>query len=171
MTPTIVYQIDRFLRGSMPFVLTLLLALLSVVPTGISGFAIVTPAIISISVFYWSIHRPYLMSAPVVFLIGVFSDFLTGAPLGLTSLMLLAVHGIALSQRRVFLGKAFLLTWWGYLLVAFAISVVSWLVTSLYSLTLVPLTAIMTQFALTLFVFPFCAWGFGFLQNNLLRHT
>jgi rod shape-determining protein MreD len=171
VTPTIVYQINRFLRGSMPFALTLLLALLSVVPTGISGFAIVTPSFVSISVFYWSIHRPYLMSAPVVFLIGVFSDFLTGAPLGLTSLMLLAVHGIALSQRRVFLGKAFILTWWGYLLAAFAIAVASWLVSSLYFLALVPLTPIMTQFVLTLFVFPVCAWGFGLLQNNLLRLT
>lgn len=171
MTPTITYQLNRLLRGSTPFVLTLLLALLSVVPTGISGFAIVTPALVSISVFYWSIHRPYLMSAPLVFLLGIFSDFLTGAPLGLTSLMLLVIHGIALSQRRVFVGKAFLLTWWGYFFVAFGIGVISWLVTCIYSLTLIPITPIMTQFFLTLLVFPLCAWGFGFLQNSLLRHT
>lgn len=171
MTPTIAYQINRILRGSVPFVATLLLALLSVVPTGISGFDLVTPSLVSISVFYWSIHRPYLMSAPLVFLVGVFSDFLTGAPLGLSSLMLLLVHGVALSQRRVFIGKSFMLTWWGYLLVAFVIAILSWIIASLYSLTLIPLMPVMAQFILSLLVFPLLAWGFGVLQNNLLRHT
>lgn len=171
MTPTIAYQINRLLRGSVPFAVTMLLALLSVVPTGINGFDIVTPAFVSISVFYWSIHRPYLMSAPLVFLLGIFSDFLTGAPLGLSSLMLLAVHGIALSQRRIFIGKSFLLTWWGYFLVAFVIAMLSWIVACLYSLTFIPLMPVMTQFILSLLVFPFFAWGFGMLQNNLLRHT
>ena len=171
MTPTIAYQFNRFLRGSVPFAVTFLLALLSVVPTGISGLAVVTPSFVAISVFYWSIHRPYLMNAPLVFILGILSDFLTGAPLGLSSLMLLLVHGVALSQRRVFVGKTFLLTWFGYMLVAFGITLLNWLVACLYSLTLIPLMPVMMQFLLSLAVFPLLAWGFGLLQNNLLRHT
>ncbi len=171
MTPTFAYQINRVLRGSLPGFLTALLALLSVVPTGISGFAVVTPSFVAISVFYWSIHRPYLMSAPLVFLLGIFSDFLTGAPLGLSSLGLLLIHGIAVSQRRVFVGKAFLLTWSGYLLIAFAVAMISWIVACLYSLTIMPLMPILTQFVLSLLVFPLFAWGFGLLQNNVLKHT
>jgi rod shape-determining protein MreD len=171
VTPTLSYQINRVLRGSLPFVVTLFLILLSTVPTGSSGFAVVTPAFGTISAFYWSIHRPYLMSAPLVFLLGIFTDFLGGTPLGLSSLMLLLVHGIAVSQRRVFVGKAFLLTWWGYLLVAFVIALISWLVSCIYSLTLIPLIPVLTQFILSLLVFPLFAWGFGVIQNSLLRHT
>ncbi|TNE37326.1 MAG: rod shape-determining protein MreD [Alphaproteobacteria bacterium] len=169
VTPTIAYQFDRILRGSVPFALTFLLVLISVVPTGIG--AVVTPSFVGISVFYWSIHRPYLMNAPLVFLIGVLFDFLTGTPPGLTSLILLALHGIALTQRRVFIGKAFVLTWFGYILVAFGIAMLSWLIACLYSLALLPLMPVMTQYALSVLVFPMFAWGFGKLQNNILRHT
>jgi rod shape-determining protein MreD len=111
------------------------------------------------------------MNAPLVFLLGIISDFLTGSPLGLTSLTLLLVHGVAVSQRRVFLGKSFLLTWFGYLLIAFAIAMVSWIISCLYSLTIIPLFPIMIQLFLSLLVFPLFAWGFGVLQNSLLRHT
>ena len=171
MTPTLAYQFNRLLRGSAPFAITVLLALLSVVPTGASGFAIVTPSFVTISVFYWSIHRPYLMIAPLVFLLGILCDFLTGAPLGLSSLMLLLVHGVTLSQRRVFIGKAFLLTWFGFMLVSFGTALIGWLIACLYSLAILPLLPVLMQFVLSLVFFPLFAWGFGMLQNNLLRHT
>ena len=171
MSPTLAYQFNRFLRGSVPFAITVFLILLSVVPTGIDGFSVVTPSFVAISVFYWSIHRPYLMGAPLCFLLGVLFDFLTGTPVGLTSLLLLVVHGIALSQRRIFIGKSFALTWFGYVLVAFIAAILSWIIACLYSLAFLPLTPILLQFALSVLVFPLFAWGFGMLQNNLLRAT
>lgn len=171
MSPTLAYQFNRFLRGSVPFAITVLLALMSVVPIGISGYAIVTPSFAAISVFYWSIHRPYLMSAPLCFVLGLLSDFLTGAPLGLSSFLYLLIHAVAVSQRRIFIGKAFVLTWFGYFLIAFIIAMLSWIVACFYSLAILPLTPILVQYALSLLVFPLFAWGFGMLQNNLLRLT
>ncbi len=168
-TPPLSYRINLLLRGSIPFWLTFLLALLSVVPLRIEGYAIVTPSLVSIAVFYWSLHRPYLMSAPIVFLLGLISDILTGVPLGLSSLMLLLIHGIAISQRHVFVGKAFILTWWGYLLIATGISLLSWFVACLYSLTLLPILPVLMQLALTILVFPFFAWCFGVVQFSLLK--
>lgn len=165
------YQFNRILRGSIPFAVTFLLALISVVPTGIGVFAVVTPSFLGISVFYWSIHRPYLMSAPLVFILGVLFDFLSGGPLGLSSLLLLLIHGIAMSQRRVFVGKAFLLTWFGYIVVAFSIAVLSWIIACLYFLSFVPLMPVIAQFLISLLIFPLFAWAFSLLQNNVLRHT
>ncbi len=171
MSPTLAYQFNRFLRGSVPFAVTVLLALMSVVPIGIAGYAIVTPSFAAISVFYWSIHRPYLMAPPLCFLLGLLSDCLTGAPLGLSSFLYLLIHGITVSQRRIFIGKSFVLTWFGFALIGFIIAMLSWLIACLYSLALVPLTPILVQFALSLLVFPMFAWGFGMLQNSLLRTT
>jgi rod shape-determining protein MreD len=171
VNPTLAYQFNRFLRGSVPFALACLMALLGVVPTGISGFGIITPSLLTIAVFYWSIHRPYLMGAPLCFLLGVLSDFLTGAPLGLTSLLLLVVHGVTLSQRRIFIGKSFILSWFGYALIALLAALVGWLLSSLYSLAVLPFLPVMLQYALSLLVFPLFAFGFGILQNNLLRLT
>ncbi|MBL4907586.1 MAG: rod shape-determining protein MreD [Sneathiella sp.] len=170
MTPTLSYQINRMLRGSIPFWLTFFLALLSVIPMRIEGFATVTPSLVSISVFYWSLHRPYLMSAPLVFLLGMISDILTGAPMGLSSLMLLLIHGIAVSQRLVFVGKAFILSWWGYILIASGISVISWIIACIYSFAILPVSPIMMQLMLTILIFPLFAWCFGLVQNNFLRH-
>ncbi|MFC4273037.1 rod shape-determining protein MreD [Sneathiella chungangensis] len=171
MSPTLAYQFNRFLRGSVPFAVTVLLALMSVVPIGIAGYAIVTPSFAAISVFYWSIHRPYLMAPPLCFLLGLLSDCLTGAPLGLSSFLYLLIHGITVSQRRIFIGKSFVLTWFGFALIGFIIAMLSWLIACLYSLALLPLTPILVQFALSLLVFPMFAWGFGMLQNSLLRTT
>nr|WP_277346482.1 rod shape-determining protein MreD [Sneathiella chungangensis] len=159
------------MRGSVPFAVTVLLALMSVVPIGIAGYAIVTPSFAAISVFYWSIHRPYLMAPPLCFLLGLLSDCLTGAPLGLSSFLYLLIHGITVSQRRIFIGKSFVLTWFGFALIGFIIAMLSWLIACLYSLALLPLTPILVQFALSLLVFPMFAWGFGMLQNSLLRTT
>ncbi|WP_334127727.1 rod shape-determining protein MreD [Sneathiella sp.] len=171
MTANLVYQFNRLLRGSVPFALAVLMALLAVVPTGISGFGIITPSLLTISVFYWSIHRPYLMGAPLCFLLGILFDFLTGAPLGLTSLMLLLVHGVTLSQRRIFIGKSFVLSWFGYALIALIAAIAGWLIVCLYSLSLLPLAPVLIQYALSLLIFPLLAFGFGLLQNNLLRLT
>jgi len=171
VTPTLSYQINRLFRGSIPFWISLFLILLSVVPLRIEGFAVVTPSYLSISVFYWSLHRPYLMPAPIVFVLGLIFDILTGAPIGLSSLMLLLVHLIAISQRQVFVGKAFLLMWWGYLLIGAGIALLSWMLASLLSLTLIPLTPVLVQLTLTVMVFPFFAWCFAIVQSSLLRHT
>ena len=168
-TPPLSYRINRVLRGSIPFWLTFLLALMTVVPLRIDGFAIVTPSLVSIAVFYWSLHRPYLMPAPIVFLLGIISDILTGAPMGLSSLMLLIIHAIAVSQRHIFVGKAFVMSWWGYFLVATGIALLSWVIACLYSLTLIPILPVLMQLALTLLVFPLLAWCFGVVQFSLLR--
>lgn len=90
--------------------------------------------------------------------------------MGLSSLMLLIVHGIASSQRQVFVGKAFLLTWWGYLLVGTGIAILSWCFASLLSLTLIPVLPLLIQLLLTILVFPILAWVFGLVQSSLLRH-
>lgn len=170
MTPSLSYQLNRMFRGSIPFWLTFFLALISVVPMRIEGFAIVTPSLVSISVFYWAIHRPYLMPAPVVFLLGLISDILTGVPMGLSSLMLLIIFAIAASQRLVFVGKAFILSWWGYFLIATGIAIFSWLIACLYSLTILPVAPIAMQLVLTILVFPLFAWCFGLIQSSFLRH-
>nr|WP_277348929.1 rod shape-determining protein MreD [Sneathiella limimaris] len=157
-------------RGSIPFLLSFLLILLSVVPIRISGYATVTPSFLMIAVFYWSLHRPYLLPAPMVFILGLLFDILTGTPMGLSSLTLLVVHGIAITQRQVFVGKAFILTWWGFLLVGAAIAILSWLLACIISFTFLPIIPVLVQYGLTVLIFPPVVWCFALVQGSLLRH-
>ncbi|MCH7554689.1 MAG: rod shape-determining protein MreD, partial [Proteobacteria bacterium] len=48
------YRFELVVRGLTPFILTLSLAMLTVVPLRIPNFAPVTPALTVIAVYYWS---------------------------------------------------------------------------------------------------------------------
>jgi len=170
LTPTLSYQINQILRGSIPFWLSLLLVFISVIPFRLPGFDMVTPSLLSISVFYWSLHRPYLLPPIVVFALGVIQDIISGAPFGMSSLAMLMIYVIASSQRQVFVGKPFIQMWWGFMLVAIGMSLLTWMVMSLYSLALIPIFPVMVQSGLTILFFPLLAWIFALVQSGLMNH-
>ncbi len=143
------YRFEIAARGLTPLILTLMLALLTVVPLRIPDFAPVTPALTVIAIYYWGIYRPDLTPIVAIFAIGMFQDMVAGTPLGLTSLVLITVHAVAASQRRFFHGKTFLVEWWGFMLVAPR-----------------PLGF---QLLLTITLYPALAWLFARVQQHLLR--
>ena len=137
MTSGLWHRFETAVRGLTPFVLTLFLAMLTVVPLRIPDFAPITPVLTVIAVYYWSIYRPDLLPMAAVFGVGLFQDALAGTPLGLTALVLLAVQYAVITQRRFFHSKTFLVEWWGFMLVAPVAAFVGWLLASLYFGTLV----------------------------------
>ena len=120
------------------------------------------------AVFYWSVHRPELLSPVTTFLIGLLQDILVGMPPGMNALVLIAVRAIGVSQGRVFRGRSFLLLWCGFGLVAFAASFLIWLLSVIYSLSpLDPLPGVF-QASMTTALFPFLAGLFTWMQQKLL---
>lgn len=84
---------DGYPARFLPFLMTLLFALISVVPLNLPGFAVVTPAFALMAVFHWTVYRPDLMPLGAIFLIGLLLDLLNGTPyVGLSALMLLLVR-------------------------------------------------------------------------------
>ena len=162
-------RFETAVRGLTPFILTLSLAMLTVVPLRIPDFAPVTPALTVIAVYYWSIYRPDLLPMAVVFAVGVFQDALAGMPLGLTALVLIAVQYAVITQRRFFHGKTFLVEWWGFMLVAPGAAFVSWLLASLYFGVLVAPRPLGFQLLLSVALYPCLAWLFARAQHYLLR--
>lgn len=163
------YRFEMAARGLTPLIFTLMLALLMVVPLRIPDFAPVTPALTVIAIYYWGIYRPDLTPIVAIFAIGMFQDMVAGTPLGLTSLVLIAVHAMAASQRRFFHGKTFLVEWWGFVLVAPVAALVSWILASLYFGTLVEPRPLGFQLLLTITLYPALAWLFARAQQHLLR--
>jgi rod shape-determining protein MreD len=106
------------------------------------------------AVFYWTIYRPDLMPISFLFIVGLIEDCVTGGALGVTSLILVGTHGILLGQRRVFLGKPFALTWWGFALVACGAAILRYLIASWQAGTLVAITQAVMQCVSTLVLFP-----------------
>src|SRR5215471_6282538 len=115
-----------------PFLMTLLFAVISVVPLNLPGFAVVTPAFTLMAVFHWTVYRPDLMPLSAVFAIGLLVDLLNGTPyVGLSALTLLLVRTAVLAQRRFFVNRTFPVLWLGFLAVTACNFAFLWAVVSL----------------------------------------
>jgi rod shape-determining protein MreD len=151
-----------------PALLTVALAILSVVPVGIPGYASVTPNFVLMSVYHWSIYRPEHMPYLAVFLIGLLLDLLTTAPgsvIGLTPLLLLVVRSSVLGQRRFFVGRSFPLVWWGFALVVAVVDLLTWLVDSGLNGNFLEPRNLAFQAVLTVACFPLLTLVFARIQR------
>jgi rod shape-determining protein MreD len=151
-----------------PSLLTLVLAILTVVPIGIPGYASVTPNFVLMSVYHWSIYRPEHMPYAIVFGIGLLLDLLTTAPgsvVGLTPLLLMTVRSMVLGQRRFFAGRSFPLVWWGFAIVVAAVDVLSWLIDSGLNGSLIEPRSMAFQAVLTIACFPLLTLLFARVQR------
>lgn len=169
MTGGLVQQIDLAARRLFPFALSVLLVVLSVVPLPVPGYGLVVPAFGLMAVYYWAIHRPDLLPAVAVFTLGLLEDILSGAPMGVNTLVFLLVYGVMRNQRRPFLGKPFPVMWFGFLLVAPSAEFVQWLASSVLVGRLIPPQAILVQTALTIALYPWLTWLLAAAQRSFLR--
>lgn len=147
-------KLGRAARAMIPGWLLLGCIFVSGLPFGLPYFADVTPFLSLMAVYYWSIYRPELLPPAVVFAAGLVQDVISGGPLGLMALVLVLVHGVGASQRRVFLGKTFPVEWWGFGLVTLGAGACAWIVASVYYAALIDLRTLAVQAFLTVALYP-----------------
>lgn len=161
-------QFDQRLRHAFPFITILMSILIVATPTRLPGFASVAPQLPLVGIYYWAIYRPDLLRPWAAFALGAIADIIAGTPLGVSSLVFLTVQGVVGSQRR-FLGKSFLMAWWGFAMVGAGALVLEWIMSSVILVSVLPIQALGFQYLLTLTVYPLLAWAFVRAQIALLR--
>ena len=166
---TVLQRRDRVARSLWPFVLSLLLVVASVLPIQLSDFGRVAPNLAIMATFYWAIYRPDLFPAPAAFVLGLWLDLLTGAPVGINALVLLLVHWAITSQRRFFQGKSFGVVWWAFALTISGAMALFWVLSAAYHLTLIDPAPVVFQLLLTIAVFPFLTWLLARTQHVVMR--
>ncbi len=171
MTSGLWHRLDLLARQLTPAVLTLVLVIINVLPLHIPGFSRVAPLLPLMAVYHWAIFRPRLLPAYLVFLIGLLQDVLTGTPIGVNALVLLAVYGAVLSQKKFFIGKSFFILWLGFSVIAAGALAVNWGLISVLNLTLVEPRTVIFQYLLTLGFFPAVAFVFLRWQQAFLRQV
>lgn len=162
-------RLDAWARRAVPAATAFCLVLPAVAPVGASAVSDIAPVFTTMAVFYWTVHRPDLLPPAAVFAVGLFQDMLTGHPAGSTALALLAIYGAALSQRRVLLGKPFLVTWIGFAAIAAGAFLLVWLSICVLSARLLATPAAPAQFAATVACFPLAAWAFVRIHRHVVR--
>jgi rod shape-determining protein MreD len=169
MKASVWVRMDTWVRHLVPFSITLLLLLVTTIPTHVPGFAAVAPMLPLMGVYYWAIYRPDLLPAWSAFVIGMLYDVVAGTPLGVNALVMLLVQGVAASQRKFFLGKSFAVTWWAFgLLTAGAVGLAWLLVSALDGRTVDPAPVIF-EYLMTLSVFPLLTRALARTQMTLLK--
>jgi len=171
MKPGLWYRMDVLVRQLTPSMLTLMLVIINVLPFHIPGFSRVVPLLPLMAVYHWAVFRPQLLPAYAVFLIGLLQDILTGAPIGVNALILLAVYGAVLSQKQFFIGKSFFILWLGFSLIAAGAAVINWLAISILNVTVVEPKTVFFQYLLTLGCYPVIAWIFMRWQRAFLKQN
>lgn len=168
MKSTVLQQIDHWARHALPLALALLLSLLSVVPMPVPGYRALAPDLVLMAVFYWVVHRPDLMSLPAVFGLGLFVDLVGGAPVGVSSFILLLVHATIMSQHRIFRGKPFPIVWLGFAVVAGPAKLTQALMVPIVVGAWPDPLSLLVGMTLTIALYPVLAAWFARLQRLVL---
>ena len=169
MRPTFWQRLDTFARHQVPMVTTLLLVLVAIIPSHVPGLVRIGPMLSLIAVYYWAAHRPDLMGYGVVFAVGLLEDTISGAPLGIGSLVLLLVHAGVVHQYKFFNGKSFTVTWGAFVLVAGGASLLRWLSISAVNGAFVSPEAPFYAYLMTVAMYPVIGWLLVRLHIALLR--
>ena len=119
-------------RTGVPFLLGMLLAVLSFVPYGSPEFSVIMPSLTLPLVYYWALYRPEAMPLAAAFAIGLWQDILVGGPLGLMALLLVVTRGGIDNQRQVLLTQPFAVGWLGFALISAALTALAWVIAGLW---------------------------------------
>lgn len=169
MKQGLLHRLDAWARGLTPFALTMLLIVLSLMPIRLVGFSSVSPWLLLIAVFFWTAHRPDLLPPWAVALLGLFADLASGAPVGVSSLTLLAAQWAVKTQRRHILPHSFIVQWVIFTAFAFLAELLFFLL-HLFALEamLDPRPALF-QALMTIAFYPCVAWLFVQAQRAFLK--
>ncbi len=154
MTPTVAERMDDWGRRLAPIATVLVLLFVGLIPFGVPGMPLIAPAGTQIAVFYWAVYRPDLMPPLAAFGLGFIQDALAGTPLGVGSLAFLILHGIAVNQRKAFVGKPYILVWLGLAIGALIAACASWALSSIILGGFIPLERPLFQALATVALFP-----------------
>lgn len=171
MKPSLGQRLDTQARRLAPVAITFVLVLLAAMPLHVPGLARVMPLLALIGVYHWTAYRPDLMPAPAVFAIGLFQDTVGGGPLGLYAAVFLLVHVGIVSQARFFVGRGFVVLWFGFAVMTAGTSLIAWVATMLFNTALLDPRALVYQYLLTLGVYPvltllFLRWHSSLAEAN-----
>lgn len=164
-----VEQIGGFLRLLIPVFVTIILVFLLNTPIALPALGILQPIVAVTAVYYWNVHFPDAMPAAAAFAIGLFTDALSGGPLGLMALTLVVVQWATVTQRRALIGKPFVILWLGFGLTVLVVVVFLWLFSVIYYVALLDPLPILVQGLITVATFPLLAGIFSQIRLYLQR--
>jgi len=86
----------------------------------------IRPQLLSVCFYHWTLYRPDLLPAGLMFVLGCLQDALQGYPLGISSLKWMILYGLLLLNKHHFIDQPFRAIWGGFVLWSLADSLLTW---------------------------------------------
>jgi len=169
LRPSFFQRLDLFLRKQTPFSICLILLILSLIPLPISGSFYIKPMLTIPCIFYWAIYRPEIMGLGSVYLIGLIQDILGEAPLGVDTLLFVAMYLFIISQRRFFINRPFSFIWFGFIIVSSVFCLGQWLLVSINYGQFISFAPLFYRYIILISLFPAINLLCAKIDNQILR--
>lgn len=147
-------RLEYFARRAVPLGFLTALLMLNLVGITLPYIGLIHAQLFLIGVYYWSIYRPTLLPAWLVFVFAGTIDLIGSYPLGLNMLVLVLVRWIVTEQRRFLMAQTFAMLWLGYGVVALSHMLIMWALLSTLSLHIIPVLAPLASTFLGVMLFP-----------------
>lgn len=141
-------------RIAIVLVVVFILIILSATPFHLGKFDQIRPYFLLIAVYYWAVIRPTTLPPLPTFITGIILDLLTGYPLGMNALTLVAAQWVTRTQRRFLAGQPFMVIWAGFALEALLAGILQWTVFSLFNTSLMSIASPLISVLMTAVLFP-----------------
>jgi rod shape-determining protein MreD len=151
-------RLDQGVRRLLPVLTAFTLGVVVVLPIGLPHWGTLAPPLMLAAVYYWSLARPDLMPPTAAFVLGLFQDLLTAAPVGSCALILVLTQWIMRGQQRFLANRPFLLMWAGFAPVAMLATLLEWLIYAGSTLHAPSITGDLARAVLGFVLFPVVAW-------------
>lgn len=158
-----------YFQRMLPLLVSIILVLMSFVPLNFDAASVLRPDVGLICVFFWMIHRPDVFNLFSVYFVGLVEDIVTSAPFGSNIFACLVMY-LLVSNLAVYLNaKPFVVTWYGFALMALVTMFSRWLLVSVYYSQFLPLSLMMFSLLFTIALYPVVSLVNAFVQNALMK--
>lgn len=160
-------MLDATARKTFPVTTAAILLLGLSAPLGLPGQPQLQAAVALSCVFFWSVFRPDSMPPAAAFGLGLLEDLLSLAPPGISVVVLLIAHGVAVRGRRWVAAQGFLVVWLVFVAVAAGAAALEWALTGALTLRLLPPGPALLQFGVSAGFYPLLATLFTRAHRGL----
>ncbi len=113
------------------------------------------PVLALIVVYYWVLYCPRSLSALTLFVLGLYQDLLMNIPLGVSSVLFIALYLFIYYQRHVLILSSFLTIWGGFIVSCVLKQGLFWLILCILNKTTIPFFVILYNLIFSSLIYPF----------------
>lgn len=161
-------RVGAYARAMIPALMGIIAVLFSSIPMKFPISGTVAPSFTLMIIYFWSIHRPDLLQLWLCFVLGLFLDLISGAPIGMNALFFVICRWIMLSQRRL-LGTSFAVLWLGFVGIVLGEAFLTWLIQSFLVFEIQSIKPVLYKAVISTFLFPVVAWILVAIHRTYLQ--